>query len=78
MLEQILAEIRGGGTFETTALAARLQTSPQMIAAMLEHLQRLGIVQPYFRRHDGCGSCNLRDNCDSSDQVLLWQGSEQD
>ena len=47
MLEKLLQEIRAGGTLETRALADRLGASPQLIEAMLEHLQRSGLIQDY-------------------------------
>jgi len=76
MLERLLAEIRAGGTFETTTLAAKLGTSPAMVEAMLDHLQRLGRLQPYQSCGDGCGGCNLKSACQSKtrgDGVKLWQ-----
>jgi hypothetical protein len=73
MLEHLLAEIRRGGTLETSVLAARLGTSPQMVAAMLYHLQRLGSIQPYIICGDGCAGCCLRDGCQLTHDIRLWQ-----
>lgn len=76
MLEQLLAEIRAGGTFETSTLAAKLGTSPAMVEAMLDHLQRLGRLQPYQSCGDGCSGCGLKRACRSkarADGVKLWQ-----
>jgi len=76
MLEKLLAEIELGGTFETNVLAARLGTSPGMVAAMLEHLQRLGRLRPYRSCQDACGGCSLKKECKTThieDGVRLWQ-----
>ncbi|MBN1373679.1 MAG: hypothetical protein JW987_17200 [Anaerolineaceae bacterium] len=76
MLERLLAEISAGGTFETSTLAAKLETSPAMVEAMLDHLQRLGRLQPYQSCGDGCGGCSLKSTCHSksrADGVKLWQ-----
>ncbi len=76
MLEKLLEEIRAGGTFETGVLAQKLGTSPAMVEAMLDHLQRLGRLQPYQSCGDGCGGCSLKSACHSSTQqggVKLWQ-----
>ncbi len=80
MLEQLVAEIRNGGTLETGVLAAKLGASPQLIQAMLEHLQRTGLIQPYLNCDDGtlgkpgCQGCGLRDACTSPHAaVRLWQ-----
>jgi hypothetical protein len=63
MLEKLLAEIRSGGTFETGELASRLGTTPEMLNAMLGHLQRSGFIQPYRTCGDTCGSCSLQESC---------------
>jgi len=76
MLEKLLAEIELGGTFETSVLAARLGTSSGMVAAMLEHLQRLGRLRPYQTCGDACGGCSLKKGCKTAhheDGVRLWQ-----
>jgi len=75
MLEQLVKEIRAGGTLEVSSLAARFGTSPQIIEAMLEHLQRNGYIQTYVRCDDGCQGCGLRNACSKPDQTTLrlWQ-----
>jgi len=80
MLEKLLQEIRAGGTLETATLASRLGTSPQLIKAMLEHLQRRGLIQDYVNCDDGCGGCNVRDACNKQIQstVHLWQSKPND
>ena len=75
MLERILTEIDRGGTLDTTSLAARLDTSPQLVAAMLEHLERIGLIRSYVNCADGCGGCSLRGNCQAPGDVRLWQSS---
>lgn len=74
MLEQLVKEIQAGGTLETGALASRLGTTPQLIEAMLEHLQRSGLVQAYSCS-DGCLGCSLKDACakPAPGAVRLWQ-----
>jgi FeoC like transcriptional regulator len=80
MLERLLCEIRSGGALEVGALAARLGTSPAMVQAMLEHLQRLGYIQPYGEEcGEGCGGCSLSQSCDPashSKKISLWKYQE--
>ncbi len=78
MLERLLNEIRAGGTLETGALSARLGTSPQMIQAMLEHLQRCGLIDPYVSCETGCQGCGLREAClqTQKDGLHLWQSRQ--
>jgi len=79
MLEQLVNEIRAGGTLETGALAARFGTTPQLIEAMLEHLQRSGLIQAYVNCSDGCRGCSLQDACRKPDQstIRLWQSKSE-
>ncbi len=80
MLEQLVNEIRAGGTLEVGALAARLHTTPQLIEAMLEHLQQSGLIQAYVSCNDGCQGCSLQDACKKPNQntIRLWQSRRED
>ena len=76
MLEKLLTEIRQGGTLDTRKLAVQLNTSPQMVEAMLEHLRQSGILRTYESCDDACGGCSLRQSCGSPKSgkpVQLWQ-----
>lgn len=76
MLEQLIKEIREGGTLEVQTLAARFGTTPQLIEAMLEHLQRSGLIQAYVSCSDSCQGCNLQEACRKQipGTIRLWQG----
>jgi len=75
MLEQLVQEIRAGGTLEIRELATRFGTTPQLIEVMLEHLQRSGLIQIYVSCNDCCLGCGLQDACGkpASGTVRLWQ-----
>jgi hypothetical protein len=73
MLDELLKEVRAGGSLETGVLAARLGTSPQLIVAMLDHLQRLGLIKTYVHCADGCQGCSLQGDCARKNTVRLWQ-----
>ena len=80
MLEQLVKEINAGGPLETGALAARLGTTPELIEAMLGHLQRTGLIQAYAACSDACLGCSLKENCGKLDRgaVRLWQSKPGD
>ena len=80
MLEQLIQEIRAGGTLETGSLAVRLGTTPQMVEAMLDHLQRSGLIKDYNGCSDGCQGCSLQDSCKKPgiNTVRLWQSQSHD
>jgi hypothetical protein len=76
ILEQLLAAIRAGGTFETGILAARLGVSPALVEAMLAHLQRSGYLRPYETCGDACAGCSLKEGCQANAHqasLRLWQ-----
>lgn len=67
MLQKLLAEIRSGGTFEVSDLAARLGTTPALVQAMLEHLQRAGQLSAIQTGGCACGMMkagNSKSRCD--------------
>src|ERR1051325_248374 len=79
MLNQLMNEIRAGGTLEVGALATRLNTTPQLIEAMLEHLQRSGWIAAYVGCSDGCLGCGLQDACRKTPGTIrLWQSRGED
>lgn len=63
MLQELLHEIRSGGPQDIKSLAIRLHTSSEMVAAMLEHLQRSGYLQSYDDCNSGCQGCALKTGC---------------
>lgn len=75
MLEKLMALIGAGGTFQTGRLAAQLGTSPEMVEALLEHLQRAGLVRPYEGCEGGCSGCSLQKTCQTEGGAgaRLWQ-----
>ena len=75
MLQQLIGEIQAGGSFEIGRLAAKMGASPQLIEAMLGHLQRLGHLQGYSSCADGCGGCGLLDTCGVERPVRLWKST---
>jgi predicted ArsR family transcriptional regulator len=64
MLEQLISEIRAGGTVRASELAARLQVSPVMVQMILENLERMGrLVQVETGCGTACGGCPVKNLC---------------
>ncbi len=77
MLEKLLAEVHSGGTLETRTLAKKLGTTPAMVEAMLEHLERSGMLKVYQGCSGACPGCALKDACQRSDfsrGMRIWHG----
>jgi hypothetical protein len=74
MLSQLLNEIAHGNTLDIDRLAARLNTSPGMVKAMLEHLERSGAFTQYQSCGEGCSGCGLASQCHSGEKGnRLWE-----
>ena len=79
MLEKLITEIQTGQTQELHALANRLHTSPQMIQAMLDHLERHGLLHSVTGSStQTCQSCSLSDQCGTpttgAKRLWVWRG----
>ncbi len=75
MLNRLMDEIHYGGTLEVNALADKYDTTPQLITAMLGHLERLGVVADYVDCGDGCDGCTLSADCSHKGKPRLWRGA---
>lgn len=74
MLEQILQEISNGNSLDITRLAARLDTSPEMVAALLDHLSSIGVLENFECRAQSCKGCLLINQCGSvKKENRLWK-----
>ncbi|MFO7583860.1 MAG: FeoC-like transcriptional regulator [Anaerolineales bacterium] len=81
MLERLMNEIRAGGPLDAARLALTLDTTPQMVEAMLEHLRRMGLLSTYENAScsEACQACSLKGFCDPNTNrsaVQLWRYDE--
>ncbi|HHN94259.1 MAG TPA: hypothetical protein ENK17_05780 [Anaerolineae bacterium] len=76
MLEQLLELLRAGGTHRVQDLARALDTTPEMVTAMLEGLGRMGYLKPVSASCDGeCRRCPLAGMCAAGVPGSAGQGS---
>jgi hypothetical protein len=77
MLENLVEEIRSGGTLQPAALAARLKISVSLVQVMLEDLERMGRLT---RVDSGCGStcggCSVTCGTPGHTAGKVWMLSE--
>ena len=68
MLEKLLYEIQSSNvTLQPQTLAARLNISVGMVQAMLENLERMGLIQSMNNDcASTCGGCTLSQTCGSN------------
>jgi len=76
MLEELLKHIREGGSFDPAFLAKKLNTTPEMVSAMLDHLRRMGLMRAYQPGKTNCSQCSLAGMCHpekkSTEAGHLW------
>ncbi len=73
MLDELMNDIEVGGTLEVNALARKYDTTPQLITAMLGHLERLGVVASYIDCGEGCQQCGLSADCSHKHESRMWR-----
>lgn len=74
MLKQLLTEIASRNTIDTAGLAARLGTTPEMVDAMLEHLERNGALGKIQSCDGACQGCGLAAQCRTSEREnKVWE-----
>jgi hypothetical protein len=68
MLEKLLTELRTNGLSSAASLAEKLDTTPQMVTAMLDQLERMGYLRTIQESCEGgsCGACAVNSFCTSS------------
>jgi len=75
MLQKLLAEIQKGGTLEPHQLAESLNTTPEMVLSMLDHLARLGLLREKLAcATTQCKGCPLQNSCQqpSNTPPKMW------
>jgi ribosomal protein S8 len=66
LLDKLITEIKNGNTTSAADLARKLDTSPAMVEAMLDTLERHGYVRTFSnlcQRENACESCSLSGIC---------------
>lgn len=73
MLERLLGLLRAGGAYRVGDLARALGTTPELVEAMLDSLQRLGYLKTVGHAcAEPCTSCPLARACGPNASARLW------
>jgi hypothetical protein len=73
MLRQILERVRKGGTWTVADLAAELDTTAELVEAVLEELARHGYLKPVGAACSGsCTFCPLSSGCVRGAGERIW------
>jgi predicted ArsR family transcriptional regulator len=73
MLTELLALLREGGAHRVADLARELDTTPELIEAMLEDLTRMGYLKQVSGEcGGGCATCPLANLCTAGEGGRIW------
>ena len=73
MLNQLLELLRAGGTHRVTDLARALDTTSELVQAMLDDLSRMGYLSPVGGDCAGaCAACPLPGLCTAAGSGRAW------
>jgi hypothetical protein len=73
MLDKLLDIIKEGGVRDIASLAEQLESTPELVKAMLAHLERMGYLQAIENCGDGCDGCSLKSACEKVGTTPLWR-----
>ena len=77
MLDTLLRILRDGGTHQLSDLARELDTTPELVEAMLGDLVRMGYLrQVRTDCGEACGSCPLSGLCAAGGTGRMWALTE--
>lgn len=76
MLESLLELLRSGGTRRLADMAGELQTTPEMVEAMLDQLTQMGYLRVIDSECSSCDGCSLAELCTSGASGRVWALTE--
>ena len=77
MLDKLLEVIKEGGVRDITSLAEQLESTPELVKAMLAHLERMGYLQAVESCGEGCAGCSWKSACGKVGTAPLWRYKSQ-
>jgi predicted ArsR family transcriptional regulator len=72
MLERLLNLLRDPRTHSLVDLASALDTSPEMVQAMLKDLERMGYVRQVTGCAQNCSGCPMNSSCTLAGPTRIW------
>ena len=73
MFGKLLALLRQGGTVTIDQAARELDTTPEVVSGMIDHLTRQGWLRAMSASCDTrCGECLFARDCTRADSQRIW------
>ena len=77
MIDRLLELLRAGGTHRVSDIAGSLETTPQLVKAMLDELGRMGYLRQLGAQcGQGCDVCPIVGMCTAEASGRVWTLTE--
>jgi predicted ArsR family transcriptional regulator len=74
MLDKLMALVRRGGTVTIDQMARELDTSPEVVSGMIDHMTRQGWLNAVSASCDSaCSACLFARDCVRVDKGRTWR-----
>jgi len=79
MFDKLLALLKRGGTITIDQMARELDTSPEVVNGMIDHMTRQGWLRTMSVSCDSaCSACLFARDCVREDKARTWQSVSMD
>jgi hypothetical protein len=73
MLDKLMTRLKRGGTVTVAEMAHELDTTPEVVAGMIDQMTRTGQLHPMNVSCDlGCNQCLLVRDCQKPQRSRIW------
>jgi DNA-binding Lrp family transcriptional regulator len=74
MFNRLLTILKRGGTVTVDQMARELETSPEVVSGMIDHMTRQGWLRSMSASCDStCGECLFARDCTRVETSRVWQ-----
>ena len=74
MFDKIMAMLKRGGTITIDQMARELDTSPEVVSGMIDHMTRQGWLRSMSASCDSaCSACTFARDCVRVEKARTWQ-----
>jgi hypothetical protein len=77
MFDKLMSMLKRGGTVTVAEMARELDTTPEVVTGMIDHMTRTGQLRPMKVSCDlACNQCLLVRDCHKPQRSRVWQVSD--
>jgi hypothetical protein len=77
MFDKLMSVLQRGGTVTINDVARDLDTTPEVVAGMIEHMTRTGQLRPMAVSCDlGCNQCLVVRDCQKPQRSRVWHTND--